>query len=220
MKRSYGFLFLVTALVFFLAACGDDPENGNGDGDGDGDHDNGHEEAGWVDISTRGNPATLLARWDGNDGWQDAEGNSISALPTPVQTEDGSLHEFTADGPRASLTVEFYNRDGELIEMGTESRDDDTRERECTEFSARYFPIDNETDILAWGLIQHPDADADGSFQFVERANGDVAGIFHCDHVHIYPEVEGQEDIEFVLWHFDHGDDQTDPITINVGAAE
>ena len=103
--------------------------------------------------------------------------------------------------------------------METLSRDEGTNERECSEYSARYYPVDNDTHIIAWPNIPHPDSTrSNPSHQFVELADATVTGIFHCDHVHIYPNSAGSVGVQFMLWHIDHADDVTDPLTIRVEA--
>ena len=205
--RAYSALWAVPlAASFALAApgCGDAGEH--------------HEDAGRIEIETRGSVPTVLAVWTDDGGWEDADGNDIDELPTPVQAEDGSLSAFEAYGERTSLSVNFFDRDGDAVEMETLDRDDDTGERECSEFSARYFSRDDDTGVIAWPNVTHPDSDGE-SYQFVELSDGDFAGIYHCDHVHIYPKEEGTVDIEFVLWHGDHADDLSDPLTIRVEEA-
>ncbi len=212
-----GLLFCLSALV---TGCGDDPEgNQNQNDHNHNDHNyNGHEAAGAIEIETRGEAGALLARWT-PDGWEDADGDSITELPTPVDVEGEGLQPFTAFGARASLTVRFIDPDGNEIEMSTVSRDEDSRERECSVFSARYYPTDDNTSVLAWPNVAHPDG-PNGTAQFVELSDGSFAGIYHCDHIHIYPKEEGTVDVEFVLWHIDHSDDVSDPLTIRVEAGE
>jgi len=212
-----GFLFALPLLFVGLVACDDsptDPDPGNGNG-------NGHlDDAARVEISTRGPVSDLIAVWIDGTGWQDADGNAISELPNSVDVEgNDGLQPLQAGGTRASLTVTFFERDGTEIEMGTLGRDDATGARECTEYNARYYPLDNDTDLIAWPNMRHPD-DPNGPFQFAERANGDVVGIYHCDHIYIYPEREGSLDIEFRLWHVDHSDMETDPITVVIGEGD
>jgi hypothetical protein len=212
-----GLVLAMPLLLITAVACDSDspvdPGNGNGD--------NGHlDDAARVEISTRGPASTLIAVWTDGEGWADADGSSISELPNPVDVEGGNgLQPLQAGGTRASLTVTFFERDGSEIEMETLSRDDDTGARECTPYNARYYPLDDGTDVIAWPNMRHPD-DPDGPFQFAERADGEVVAIFHCDHIHIYPEREGSADIEFRLWHVDHSDMETDPITVVVGEGE
>ncbi len=212
-----GFFVVAVAVVLLAAACGDDD---NGEDNQNQNNDNGHAEAGWIEIETRGSASALIAIWDEEEGWQDEGGDPISALPTPIDDDVDGLLPFTEMGPRASLTVTFYESDGEVVDMDTLLRDDDTRERTCTEYSARYYPAEGEeeTDIIYWGLMRHPDSD-NGEAQFID-VDGEVSGIFHCDHVHIYPREAGEVDVEFVLWHGDHSDAVSDPLTIVVEPAE
>lgn len=205
---------LTLALVVGVAACGDDP-------DANGDDDNGevHGLLSGVELETRGDPATLLAQWDPSDGWQDEDGDSIDELPTPVQIDGGDLQDLTEDGPNASLTVRYLDEDGDPYDMDTVGRDDDTGERECTEYSTRYTTTADEgdTDVIAWPSIPHPDSDdVVPPAQFAETDDGEIVGLFHCDHVHFYPERAGTVDIEFLLWHIDHSDDATDGLTLRV----
>ena len=209
-----GSLLVLPLLMIGLAACDSDPV-------APGNDENGHlDDAARVEIATRGPVSELIAVWIDGEGWEDADGNAISELPDPVDVEgsDG-LQPLAAGGTRASLTVRFVERDGTEIDMGTLSRDPDTGSRQCTPFNARYFPLDNNTNIIAWPNMRHPD-EPDGPFQFAQRANGDIVGIFHCDHIYFYPEQEGSVAIEFHLWHVDHSDMNTDPITVVVHPEE
>ncbi len=202
-----GMLAALPLLLLALVACDSSPTNGD-------DHDD-HPEASRVEIQTRGAASALLAVWTDGEGWADADGTSITELPNSVDVEGEGLLPLQARGANASLTVRFFFPDGSEVEMGTISRDDVTRERQCTESSVRYAPTDVNTNIIAWPNMRHPDS-PDGPFQFAERSNGDVVGIFHCDHIHFYPEEAGTVDVEMLLWHNDHADEVTDPITIRV----
>ena len=229
-RISFSVLVGLTAVLslglVLSTGCGHDHDHDNHDHDNhdhdnhdhdNHDHDNhGHSDAGWIEIETRGAASELIAVWDADEGWQDADGESISELPTPIDDDVDGLLPFTEEGDRASLTVRFFESDGSEVEMETLSRDDDTRERTCSEYSARYYPVDDDTEILYWGLMRHPDSD-NGNAQFVE-VDGEPTGIFHCDHVHIYPRNAGSVDVEFVLWHGDHGDASSDPLTVVVEA--
>lgn len=214
------FCAVATAGLLLATGCGDDPENG---ADND---DNGHPDAGKVEIETRGMASEIIAEWDPEDGWTDADGESIDELPTPIDDESEGLIPMTEDGANASLTVRFFDNSGEQIEMDTLERDDDTGERECTEWSQRYWPTedDADTDVIAWnegGTITHPDSEWDDPpHQFVESEDDEILGIYHCDHVHFYPENAGTVDVEFLLWHIDHQDDITDPLTLRVEPEE
>jgi len=183
--------------------------------------DNDHADGERVELLTRGPASVLLAVWIDGEGWQDADGNAITELPNPIDREgENGLQPLRAGGANASLTVRFFGRDGEVIEMGTVSRDPETRSRECTAYNARYRPTDTSTPVLAWPNIQHPDEVDTGPFQFARRATGQLVGIFHCDHIHFYPEQAGSVPVQFRLWHVDHSDMDTDPITVVVEEGE
>jgi hypothetical protein len=198
----------VAALILTLgvAACDSSPTDSNG---------NGHPEATRMELHTRGAEGALLATWTDGIGWTDAEGTAITELPNPVVVEGVGAQPLRARGANASLTVKFFDPDGSELTMGTVSRDDESLERECTDYSGRYFVVGNQTDVIAWPNVQHPDGPL-GSFQFAYRGNGDLVGIFHCDHIHFYPESEGTAEVEFLLWHVNHADERTDPITVRV----
>jgi len=206
-------LALITALLIALGGCGDDPEaNDNND-------EATHGLLSGIELETRGTPETTVAVWDVEDGWQDEDGDSIDELPNSVQVDSGDIFPLEEGGQNASLTVRYIDSDGDEYEMDTVSRDDDTGERECTEFSTRYVPTeaDSETDVIAWPNITHPDNDdRRAPAQFAETTDGDIVGLFHCDHIHLYPEEAGSVDIEFLLWHIDHSDDASDPLTVTV----
>ncbi len=201
-----GLLLLLPMLLVGLAACDSSPTANDDDDHLDGDR---------VELHTRGAAGALLAVWTADDGWTDANGNSITELPPSVDVEGEGLVPLRARDRNASLTVKFFLPDGSEVNIATLSRDDNTRERQCTEYSARYYPTVDNTDVIAWPNIRHPDA-PEGQFQFARRANNDLVGIFHCDHIHFYPESEGTVDVEFHLWHIDHSDASTDPLTIRV----
>lgn len=206
-------LILALFLALALVACGEDPEH-NQDHD---DHHHGHADGTRVEIETRGATPTILAVWTDDDGWTDGEGNSIDVLPTPVDN-DGTLEDFTADGARASLSVRFFDASGEEIEMSTVSRDDDEpRERTCSEYSVRYNVDDNSGDVFFWPPVQHPESNRESPIsEFVELEDGSFAAIFHCDHIHVYPQSAGSVPMRFLLWHGDHSDSSTDPINVVV----
>ena len=206
-------LALVTAVVIALAGCGEGPEaNDNND-------EISHGLLSGIELETRGTPETVVATWDTEDGWHNEDGDSIDELPDSVQVDSGDIFPLEEGGQNASLTVRYIDSDGDEFDMDTVSRDDDTGERECTEYSTRYFPTedDSETDVIAWPNITHPDNDdRRAPAQFAETTDGDIVGLFHCDHIHIYPEEAGTVDIEFLLWHIDHSDDASDPLTVRV----
>lgn len=57
---------------------------------------------------------------------------------------------------------------------------------------------------------------ASGAPQGILNLNFPNDVIFHGDHVHIYGAAIGTTQVQFVLWHIDHADDATDPITVSV----
>ncbi|TVR01629.1 MAG: hypothetical protein EA398_09405 [Deltaproteobacteria bacterium] len=199
---------LVALLALHFSACGSD-------------HDHSHANATRVELQTRGAVPTLLAVWTDEDGWQDPAGQPLTELPNPIVV-DGSdeLLPLTAGGPNASLSAIYYDEQGEVIPMSTLERDNDTQERTCSEYWGRYQPDDNATSVIAWPAIPHPDStQRRPSAQFAELSSGDLVAIFHCDHLHIYPKAEGAVPVRFLLWHVDHADGSTDPLTIRVHAA-
>jgi hypothetical protein len=199
---------LIAVLLLGLTACDGSPTGNDED-------EPPHSEAARVELHTRGAASALLAVWVDGEGWRDGAGSPITELPPSVDVEGEGLLPLRAGDRNASLTVRFFEPDGSEVEMGTLSRDDVTRERECTEFEARYFPLDDNTDVIAWPNMRHPDSPT-GAFQFARRADDSLVGIFHCDHIHIYPERAGTADVEFHLWHVDHSDGSTGPIRVRV----
>jgi len=204
--RGGGISVAAILLTLVVAACDSSPTDSNG---------NGHPEATRMELHTRGAEGALLATWTDGAGWTDAQGNAITELPHSVVAEGGGPLPLQARGRNASLTVKFFDPDGSELTMGTVSRDGVTRERQCTEYSGRYSVVGNQTNVISWPNVRHPDS-PQGSFQFANRGNGDLVGIFHCDHIHFYPESVGTAEVEFLLWHVDHADERTDPITIRV----
>jgi hypothetical protein len=180
------------------------------------DHDDDHSEFSRVEIQTRGAAAATLAVWTPSEGWRNAQGSPISELPTPRDEPGVGLIPLKVGGPNASLTVRYFDRQGAQIQIGTLSRQaEEPRDRTCTEDEARYVPLQANTSVIAWPNIRHPSAPT-GPFHWVRRPNQQVVAIFHCDHVHIYPEAAGTVEVAFVLWHVDHADGETTPIRIRV----
>jgi hypothetical protein len=181
-------------------------------------HGHGHESLDRVELSTRGPASELIAVWIDGEGWTDGAGAPIGELPPAVDL-GGGLEPLVAGGGFASLGVRFFNSDGEEIPLATEQQDPQTMERQCSEYHARYAPIDDDTDVIAWPNVNHPDSPG-GSFQFASRSDGELVGIFHCDHVDIYPENAGTVEVEFLLFHGDHADDRTNLLTVRVEPAD
>ncbi len=201
-----GFVALAAALVV-VAGCDDN------------DHDDEHFDLGRVEIETRGNPRVIIAQWTGQTGWTDANGQALSELVNVRQEGDGSIVPLVAGGPNASLTARFFEPNGEEVTMTTRERGPEPlRERTCSEYEARYFPTNNNTNVIAWPNVRHPDS-PNGPFHWADIGGGDYRGIFHCDHLHIYPSTAGTVDLEFSLWHIDHSDGLTDPLRVRINPA-
>ena len=216
----------ILCLVFFLAACdGSDPVSPDPDED-DGLSD--HQDAGKVEVYTRGGEEVLIAVWSDEIGWTDADNNPIETIENPIETSAGERLPLRVGGQNASLTVRFFDNQGDEIDFFTEDRVDLTTEepgvsqqRICSEFTSRYFVRDGQ-DKVTWPPETHPDAVSDpqnDQFAWWDAEEQWVA-IFHCDHVHFYPEEEGTFTVDFLLWHLDHSDDRTDSINFTVEAAE
>jgi len=198
-------LLALPILLVGLAACSSSTDL----------HDD-HSDFSRVEIQTRGQASAMLAVWTGPTGWQDDAGNAITELPNPRDEEGEGLIPLRAGGPQASVTVRFFDLQGQQIPISTVSRDaDPPRERTCSEYEARYFPTNTNTNVIAWPNMRNPESPT-GPFHWAQRSTGTIVGIYHCDHVHIYPETAGTTDIVFSLWHGDHSDGETDPITIRV----
>lgn len=201
-----GFVALAATLVV-VAGCDDDHDDGD------------HFDLGRVELETRGNPRVIVAQWTGQTGWTDANGQAISELVNYRQEGDGSIVPIRVGGPNSSLTARYFLPNGEEVEMGTLERGPEPiRDRTCTEYEARYFPLNNSTNVIAWPNIRHPDSTT-GPFHWASIGGGEVRGIFHCDHIHFYPITAGTVDVEFALWHIDHADGLTDPLRLRVQPA-
>lgn len=145
----------------------------------------------------------VIAEWTVQTGW-----NVDELRPIPANEPGGE--RMTVDGPRASLTVRLYDEVGNEFDIRTVSNVDGVRT--CTEYSARYTISGGSSNVIAWppliegGLVS----------MFVNRAGGERVAIFHCDHVYIYPEASGETRLQLQLWHLDHADAATDPLTLVV----
>lgn len=209
--------FSVVLLLFFVAAC-DSDDNGITDPPVDPPE----EEFPRVEIETRGLDAPTIAVWTPS-GWADADGNATSELEDPIETSDGTRQALQVGGQNASLTVRIFDEDGNDIEVATEDRTEfDTllgganRERECTsalgDGVGADFNIVNGEDLISWPAVAHPDGFGDA--QFALGKDGTYPAIFHCDHVHFYPENEGTFEVEFGT---QDGSITTDPIAVSIG---
>ncbi len=90
------------------------------------------------------------------------------------------------DRTRVSLGVDVYNSLNEKLELC-----------EGCEYEIRYWTVLGATE----GIID---------------LSLDEEILFHGDHVHIYGLEEGETQIEFILWHGDHADAATTPVTFRV----
>jgi hypothetical protein len=197
----------LVAIALAASAC---------DSFGDG---HGHSEFSRVEIQTRGAQSAVIATWTSQNGWRNAQGAAITELPTPVDQEGVGLAPLTAGGPRASLTVRFFDRQDRQIPISTVSRQEAApRDRTCSSDEARYVPTTASTNVIAWPNRRHPN-NPNGPFHWAELPGGQLEAIFHCDHVHIYPLTAGTVDVTFTLWHVDHSDGETAPIRLRVNPA-
>ncbi len=205
LRRSTALATLPLAALVALTGC-----------DSSTDLDDVHSDFSRVEIQTRGQASAILAVWTPTNGWQSEAGAPISELPNPRDQEGEGLIPLRAGGAHASLTVRFFDNDGDVIPIATASREAEApRERTCTPSEARYIPTNTNTSVIAWPNIRNP-ASPTGPFHWAERSDGSIVGMFHCDHLYLIPEAAGTVDVEFHLWHIDHSDGKTDPITVRV----
>jgi len=154
------------------------------------DHDDDHLGLTRVLVLDRSDNNNQLAQWTRTGGWDVA---SLPALTIGGEPTFG----------RSSLTIQIFEGD-EQIEMATVENPGGGQPRVCTEYSARYW-VTQTNDVL-----YDP-----GNTGLVD-VGGQTRNTFHCDHLHVYPRTAGTAQIEFVLWHVDHEDGRTDPISITV----
>jgi hypothetical protein len=155
----------------------------------DDDHDDFHRVE-VTDRSQAGHPT--IATWIRGQGWD------VAQFPLTL----------TEGGARRSIGFRAFDDDGDQLELGTlEQHSDGTRT--CTEYSIR------------WGLeqgkptnvVRGPDA------QGFVTVDGEQIATFHCDHVYLYPDQAGETAVVFYLYHVDHYDDNTSPLTVTVQPA-
>lgn len=155
---------------------------------------------------------TVLADWSIDDGWRDSTGEPLSELPPAVRSGD-ALEPLRAGGPPAYLQVQFRSRD--TLDIAPLEAGDTALQNPCGEFSARYFPLDDATEVIAWPNVRHPDQ-PDGPLLFANRSDGELVQIFHCNELHIYPERAGRAELELLLWHVNHADQASDALAVQV----
>ncbi len=194
---------LVAALA--LSACG-----------GERTLEAGHSEATALEVRSADNPDVLIARWEEEGTWTNADGAEIDALPASAW--NGSDFEpLVAGGAPVRLLLRWEEGDGAAVDMTHLREDATTKERLCGEFSTRYYLLDDSADGIAWPNLAHPDS-ADGYDLFAETEDGELAPIFNCSEVTLIPEVTGSIDLFFVVWHVSHADVETLPLRVEIAA--
>lgn len=187
-----------------VAGCGD---NGLDVTDPGGGH--GSFEGAVLSLADTG---TVLADWSIDEGWRDPMGEVLDALPPAVRSGD-ALEPLRAGGPPAYLRVHF--RSSDMLDIAPLDGGGETLENPCGEFSARYFPVDDATEVIAWPNVPHSDLPS-GPALFANRADGELVQIFHCNELHIYPERSGIAELELLLWHVNHADQASDALAVEV----
>jgi hypothetical protein len=184
------FLLLALPVALTLSACDRSPV------------DEEHDELTRAVIEIRAT-GEVVAEWTVQNGW------NVDEL-RPLPSEGAGGERLSVDGPRASLTVRLFDEDGDEFDIRTVSNVAGVRT--CTDYSVRYRVSGGNTNVIAWPPI------VEGGIvtSFVNLNSGDRVAIFHCDHIHIYPEVAGETQFQLQLWHLDHDDAATDPLTLVV----
>ncbi len=154
-----------------------------------------------------------LAEWSLDGGWRVSSGEPLEALPSPVWSGD-TVEPLRAGGPPASLEVRMLSQ----LSFGIAPLDGGASAdvNPCGEFSARYFPIDDETSAIAWPNVPDPAQSGGGPALFAERTDGELVQVFHCNRLDIYPEQAGTAHLEIVLWHVNHADQASDALPVEI----
>ena len=173
----------------------------------------GHGSFEGVELSVA-DSGTVLAVWQIDEGWRDPAGQPLNELPPAVRSSSGrTLEPLRAGGPAALLKINFISEDDlDIAPLLSEEMDS---ENPCGEFSARYFPLNDSTSVIAWPNIAHPDQ-VSGSDLYAKRADGDLVQIFNCNQLEIYPEQAGTAQLEIILWHVNHADQASDALAVEV----
>ncbi len=191
-----------------LAGCSDggsDPDLRTGGG---------HSNFTTVELALAGTD-TVLAVWDIDNGWLTPTDEPLDVLPPSVPSGD-TLEPLRAGGAPTSLDVRMRNEQAlEIAPLPGGPVDGNP----CGEFSSRYFPLDDETPVIAWPNISDS-AQPGGPGLFAERLDGETVQIFFCDRLDIYPEQAGIANIELHLWHVSHADQASDALPVEVLEAE
>ncbi|MCG8554664.1 MAG: hypothetical protein MJD61_05150 [Proteobacteria bacterium] len=125
----------------------------------------------------------------------------------------GTLRLHLADGPR-TLQVKYFDTRKEL-DLSPAGPDSPAGTPQCGEFSARYYPFDDETTAITWPNVPHSE-EPDGQALYGVQEEGAMVRMFECDRVTLYPERAGTVALAFVLWHVNHADQETERLTIEI----
>ena len=158
------------------------------------------------------NRDAILAYWDINSGWYNAEDEEVTSLNEIVLGDEDT--PFEAGGDPIVLNIRMSNEDGE-VDIAPLSANE--TEAECDQYSVRYYPGVNhdDTDNIAWPNEVSPD-NPDGPERYATRTDDQLVPLYFCDQVRIYPERPGRLNIEFVLWHVNHADQSSDTLDVTI----
>lgn len=204
MRRSLAYL---TVLFVMGPGCADDSLTVD-PGDG------GHGKFDEVLVS-EWNTGTPLATWTADRGWRDADDEVVDQLPPAVAGDGDLLEPLRAGGAPASLRIDMRSEQQSVDLSAATAPGGGSLAPTCGEFSVRYFPLDDDTNVVAWPN-QPPESSPEAPAQYAQRQTGDVVAIFHCDRVDVFPEEAGLARLEFLLWHVNHADQASDALTVSV----
>lgn len=197
------------SILPLLIACGEGVESNGPRNMG------GHGHFARIELHTIAPSTKLLAAWSEDRSWETPEGQAITALPPPMGPNGTRVNHLQAGGPPLVLETRYFDDSDAPFDMAPVSADTAQMGPECPEFSARYYPLNDTTPVVAWPNVPHPQ-EADGASLFAKRASNEVVPVFGCNRVEIYPEEAGQVELAFVLWHVNHADQETDMLRIVV----
>ena len=211
----------VFVLALFMVACDDSDPGDPGDPSDDFEVEN--PEGQQIVIETRGDFGAIIGVWRPDTGWTDEDGNTIESLAGPIEADGGDLEPLTVGGQNASLTVRVFDDEGEDIGISTDERPDfetlfagansvRTCDSSLGDVGAS-FDITSGEDLVSWPPMSHPDDDQLGTEQFALGKDGSYPAIFHCDHIHFYPEQAGLFETTFSTT---DGSIESDPIAVEI----